>query len=373
MVERCARVRVRPRERDMSTASKTKRIKLVFGIAIPVLVLVTTIVMVSMSFAWFSQETTASIQSINLATQKAFVLEFGSSSATNDNLPYMGQTALDVKNGNHGWLYDVANPQANENDAPYYFVSQLTISTQGEAKDIELKLQNITISKGGTTLDRYSDTDGGGDARLNSDIALNFTWFFVQHSDGNNAVNWSSASQTGSEGLRPDDAIMKAIQAKARDVWYTPYGKFEFAGDESSESPNIKLTKINEENVPTDSAAIIKLLQKPQAITGFRAEENATFDFYIIFAPEIIFWSQFFGNDNKISAKSSEGGSPIYKDDDLKKMLGRYCNIGTDGVVDREKCSYQMYYSDEKYMESTFSFGASLTVVGDDTAQETTP
>lgn len=324
---------------NMSVATKAKRIKLVFGIVIPVLVLVTTIVMVSMSFAWFSQETTASIQSINLATQKAFMLEFGSSGVASDNLPYRGQKAID-KNQQLVSPY-TSTEETYTIDAPYFFISAIQIGTGGQEVTLQLALDGVEISKGDTVIDTYirgkQSLSPPHDA---SDIPLAFTWFFKDHQD-QSSIFTPTPNYSGSR----DDNKMKFILPQSNDIWYTPYGKMEFSADS-------KLAKINGEDYTISSK---DKFQNRVNIEQFSAEEGEYFDFYIIFAPEKLFWSHIF------TENYSEKVTDIYpSEEEQKKIYGE--KFFEAGKLDQTK--YGMYYSEqETYQGSTFKFGAVLNVL----------
>ncbi len=323
------KVRGRARVREtMSTATKSKRIKFALGIAIPVLVLVTAIVMVSMSLAWFSTTTTASVQSINLATQSAFVLSFGTQGTESDNIPYMGQKAIKsnmlVKPKENILTSDTV-------EAPYYFVSTLQISTEGKSTDIELALEGVAI---------YHQQKGeGGDPGTttalpsNKTIPLAFTWFFKEH-DENNATNYNLSNASESEAKKE----MKLLFPKAGETWYTPYGAMAFGTSDGLWMPVASLNGVEVSALP----------ENPQPIKNFLAANDQKFDFYIIFAPEKLFWSQFFAqSDNDLSVNEYYGAA------EMAEIFGKESHLADDG----------MYYSDPRYMDATFAFGANLNVV----------
>lgn len=352
MIERiCAPVaRVPASGGAMNASSKSKRIKLVFGIIIPVLVLVTTIVMVSISFAWFSQETEASVQSINLSTQKAFVLEFGNSGTANENLAYMGQRALV---DDTGFLMDLNDPATTNEDAAYYFVSEIYISTQGESKTLRLQLDSIKIANGGIWLDWYSDVLMDKDSapqndfsdvqfsdiskfHINANVPLAFTWFFKEHE--------GDAPTTNKETKEGKDE-MKSILPQGEETWYTPYGTMKFGESGNLQTVNGAVLS----SLPTSTKSI-------EDFTAGNAESGVKFDFYIVFAPEKVFWSQFFGSSNMISAGGSDAaGNRYYSTNELQEMLGTYYS--------EIQSTYRMYYSEERYQSSQFSFNATLNVI----------
>ncbi len=310
-----------------------------FGIVIPVLVLVTTIIMASISFAWFSQETDTTIQSINLSTSKAFVLEFNSTASENNNLRYRGQKAIDENQqlvspfSSQGSSYTI--------DAPYYFISPIQISTGEKEVSLRLLLEGVEISNDNRTIDTYAGNPDATNKRNDSDIPLAFTWFFKAHPDKANGGFDNSDNLTPT--LNSNGENMKPLSPEASDVWYTPYGKMEFQSS--------KLTKINDEAYDTSSFSIEKV-QSTVDIKGFSAAEGTYFDFYIIFAPEKLFWSHILKGDYTTTITA------LYDEAQQKEIYGKFFETGK---VDPDK--YAMYYSDQGvYQGSHFKFGASLNV-----------
>ena len=325
----------------MSVMSKQKLKKFIFGLAVPALILAIATAVVGVSFAWFSTKSDASVQTVELATQKSFVLEFDSVGANGENLPYMGQEALDES----GYLIDPRYP-ATSKDAPYYFASEVEIGTQGQTKNLALRLENIKISKDGRYLDVYNES-GEYDTAFDSngiavdettkfhkcaDIDLAFTWFFKAHTGDELASNKTE------EG---DEVLMKSLMPQGAETWYTPYGTMVFDADKNLSTLNGK----HETALPSDA----------QDIVEFNAKSGTKFDFYIVFAPERVFWSMFF-EEGRISAAS-------YAAEELKEMLGSFYDI-TDPT-------YKMYYSQNRYTASKFSFNATLTAT--DARPENTP
>lgn len=356
-----ARACVPRNEGNMSAASKSRRIKLVFGIVIPVLVLVTTIVMVSISFAWFSRETEASIQSINLSTQKAFVLDFSSTGTTEGNLPYRGQRAIDKDQ-------QLVNPftiDAGDEyimDAPYFFISPIQISTGSQTVDLHLELDGVEISKGDTILDSYNGNGSETTVKHNSaNIPLAFTWFFKAHPVAESPEESEDAppfNPTLNCDVEESGAKhMKQIAPAAGDVWYTPYGKMEFGTVDGKVQP----TQINGAAYQTSSFSIANV-QSTVDIKEFTAADGTYFDFYIIFAPEKLFWSHILsGSYNAkvtdlydLPAEPEETRSEIER----REIYGKFFDEGKT-----QPSKYAMYYSDQNtYQGSHFKFGAVLNV-----------
>ena len=311
----------------MKNKSNGKRIRLVAGLIVPVLVLTIAAVVVGISFAWHSTGSAASAQNIEFATQKSFVLDFDIGSISSDNLPYMGQQAIEIDSDkNLSVLRDV--------DAPYYFVSTIEISTQGEKKNLKLQLDNVKISKDGRYLDVYKESgqndkafdtetvtaDGSTKFHKTADIHLAFTWFFKAHTE-----------DVSNKTLVDKQKEMRPLTSSSGETWYTPFGTMVFGEGNKAQT----LNGVQAQALPSVA----------QDIADFVASDGAKFDFYIVFAPERVFWSQFFA-DGKISVAS-------YNAEQRKEMLGAY--------YDESAPKYRMYYSDERYQSSEFSFGATLT------------
>lgn len=312
----------------MKTASNKKRIIRATETIIPVLVLTIAAVVVGISFAWHSAGSAASAQNIDFATKKTFVLNFNIGDTSRDNLPYMGQQAIGIDS-------DKNLSVSTDVDAPYYFVSTINISTQGEKKDLKLQLNSVMISKGGHYLDIYNESgqyDKAFDTETvtaesstkfhkTADIHLAFTWFFKAHTE-----------DVSNKTLVDGNEKMKPLSPSSGETWYTPFGTMVFGEGNKAQT----LNGVQAQALPSDA----------QDIADFVASDGALFDLYIVFAPERVFWSQFFSGV-KISAES-------YKTEELKEMLGAY--------FDESSPKYQMYYSDESYQSSEFSFGATLSV-----------
>ncbi len=326
----------------MSEESKFKRTKPVFGIAVSVIALAIAIVMVGASFAWTSPVATASVQGVDFSTQKACALEFGVGGSGNDNLPYMGQKALDK----YGYLTDPSDPATTNIDAPYYFVSEIEIDTKGREVSLNLQLDSVKISNGGIWLDIYADSIPSDDSlpsypngavdknltnfHLNSDVDLAFTWFFKQKSGdvagSNRATNLGNTEE------------MRSLMPEGGEIWFTPFGTMKFDADAKLEALNGK----TEGTLPDEV----------QDIKGFAASDDK-FDLYIVFAPQRIFWSIFFEQD-RISAASCTA-------EEQKEMLGNF--------YDEKEPTYRMYYSEERYASSKFYFNAIMTAADDTTSR----
>ena len=67
------------------------------------------------------------------------------------------------------------------------------------------------------------------------------------------------------------------------------------------------------------------------------------FDFYIVFAPQELFWAQFCVADRALTADE------LYTQDEFVKIYGA-------------SSKHQMYYSNTAYFGSKFEFGATLRI-----------
>ena len=218
----------------MKTASNKKRIIRATETIIPVLVLTIAAVVVGISFAWHSAGSAASAQNIDFATKKTFVLNFNIGDTSRDNLPYMGQQAIGIDS-------DKNLSVSTDVDAPYYFVSTINISTQGEKKDLKLQLNSVMISKGGHYIDVYNESgqndkafdtetvtaDSSTKFHKNADIHLAFTWFFKAHTEG-------AANKTVVDG----NEKMKPLSPSSGETWYTPFGAMVFGEGNKAQTLN---------------------------------------------------------------------------------------------------------------------------------------
>ena len=136
------------------------------------------------------------------------------------------------------------------------------------------------------------------------------------------------------------------LEPQKNEVWYTPYGKLTFGDD------NL-VALVNDDN-SIDATSIRDVEKRVIDNFGTNGVGNSTsqlFDFYIVFAPEKLFWMQFFSADrDKYTANdiytTTVNGETIK--DDAKKIF--------------ESLSNQMYYSHMDYSGSTFEFSAVLNV-----------
>lgn len=302
--------------------AKSPRLKLALAIAVPVLVMVVTIAMIGASFAWFTDSPDVYIETISFSTAEAFSLNFTLSEGS-ENIMYRGQTAITPD----GYLITRKWAESNaktRDDKPYCFVKRVSISSNGKSADINLALDGAdiyreTTTEGGTT----TSTSLNSYATQLENIPYAFTWFFCEAVEGSTPKNYT--------GTNADSGTMIDYEPKSSDVWYTPYGMLEF-------DDNSVVTKINGDT--TD------LSMTKRDILDFNTGAGAkNYDFYIVFAPEEIFFREFF---------KDLGG----------KTVDEVYASNTDAVSHMYGSARKgMYYSGYEYMQSTFAFSALLNVV----------
>lgn len=348
----------------MEKSRKMNRLKLVFGIAVPMLVIVVTMVMVGVSFAWFSNADKVTISEITFSTAESYSVDFAidQNSGYFDNIAYAGQEALTTIDGTGKLI----TPSTKSDDSmvqgntAYYFVNTINLNTKGNSFDISMAFDYIRIYKPTLTDDDKKQLDGNGLVLGINKVTYGgieensnpiekapyvFTWMFKKHKD--TATNYTSAE--GSESKS-----MKALAPTSGETWYTPYGALTFG-------ENGYVAKVNDSNI--DNTYSIKSADI-QNITNFTTGSDADsvkngqlYDFYIIFAPQKMFYMQFFSADDK----AQYGIQDIYTTtDDSGKIV-------FDGAVKTDICgtlTNKMYYSDLQYSGVSFDFSALISVEG---------
>ncbi len=346
----------------MNRSDKSKTFKLVMSIMIPLLIIVTTVVMVGASFAWFTNADKVTITEITMSTAEAYTIDFNlQSKELWDNMPYVGQTAFCDSGDDSGKLMSkgvAGTDTVDISNRAYYFINTVALNTQGNTFDISMAFssgtqittyQYETVVEDGNKVMKKVQQDGK-DVVLHQktytdsdadDIKYAFTWFFKEST----ATTSAKASNYTTE-TKDEKTIQKLKQPDptTADVWYTPYGKLTFKQDESQ---NIVVDNVNDEKI--DGTYSIKDIEKTE-IKNFKTTDSVSngtsqlFDFYIVFAPEKLFWMQFFAAD-KDKYKATE----IYSTDETKKIFGNLSN--------------QMFYSSMEYSGSTFEFSAVINVM----------
>lgn len=329
---------------------------------IPLLIVVTTVVMVGASFAWFSNADKVTITEITMSTAESYKINFELQTNNQlwDNMEYVGQTAFCDSEPNAGKLMTKAIAGENTVDIsnrPYYFINTIALDTTGKtfdmnmafdtAKIVTYKYELVVNEQGEKTWQKKIGADGKPivlkektySATEAEDIKFAFTWFFKEH------VNEQGIASTNH--TVGDDKIdrLKQLNPTKDDVWYTPYGKLEFAEtNETVNGENVKnvyVSKVNGKDIPNDYS--IKDREKSD-ITDFNT--NKLYDFCIVFAPEKLFWMQYF----KADVDKNTAADVYPKDGELQKIFGNLKN--------------QMFYSSRDYSGSTFEFSAVINVTG---------
>lgn len=348
--------------------SKSKNFKIVMSVMIPLLIIVTTVVMVGASFAWFTNVDKVTVAEITMSTADSYRIDFtrqpqsADGKLLFDNMQYVGQTAFCTSGASAGKLMTKAIAAGNAvdtSDRAYYFINTVALDTQGKTFDMSMAFDGVKIVKYKRNADGSIVEDDNGENVVEktnkiyaatgsnvspvSDIPFAFTWFFKAH--GASADGVVRNYQTYDIDEETQGQRLLQLEPQKNEVWYTPYGKLTFGDD------NL-VARVNDDD--SIDATSIKDVDK-RIINGFETKgiNNTTsqlFDFYIVFAPEKLFWMQFFKNDrDKYTAndiyKTTSGG---VETDYTKKIF--------------EELSNQMYYSHMDYSGSTFEFSAVLNV-----------
>lgn len=366
-------------------ASKSKTFKLVMSIMIPLLIVVTTVVMVGASFAWFTNADKVTVTEITMSTAESYKINFELQTNNQlwDNMEYVGQTAFcDSGENTIGKLMTKAIAGENTVDIsnrPYYFINTVALDTTGKTFDMNMAFDTAKIVKyqyqknadgtikigedGKPVKDlveppEVKKTYGIGENPTSpSEIPYAFTWFFKPHS-GTTSKNYTEIQNTEGKDIQK----LKQPDPQDGEVWYTPYGKLEFA--ETSETvngenvKNVYVSKVNGDSINADDYSIKndnakRDIIKFKTIDQTSNETSQMFDFYIVFAPEKLFWMQYFKADvDKYTAAQAYGtnNEGAGSADALKKIFGNLSN--------------QMFYSSRDYSGSTFEFSAVINVTG---------
>lgn len=373
----------------MSQPSKTKTFKIIMSIMIPLLIVVTTVVMVGASFAWFSNADKVTVTEITMSTAESYKINFELQTNNQlwDNMEYVGQTAFcDSGENTIGKLMTKAIAGENTVDIsnrPYYFINTVALDTTGKTFDMNMAFDTAKIVKykyqknadgtiktdengkplkelkdGKPIVDEVKKTYGIGENPTSpSEIPYAFTWFFKPHS-GTQTQNYTSSQNSDGKVIQK----LKQPDPQDGEVWYTPYGKLEFA--ETSETvngenvKNVYVSKVNGDSINADDYSIKndnakRDIIKFKTIDQTSNETSQMFDFYIVFAPEKLFWMQYFKADvDKYTAAQAYGtnNEGAGSADALKKIFGNLSN--------------QMFYSSRDYSGSTFEFSAVINVTG---------
>lgn len=320
--------------------SRQTTIKLALGIAIPVLVLVVTICMLGVSFAWFSMENTLYVESITITAEAAYKVGFDTTSAGN-NLLYRGQTAM-----KSGGIIINDPSDARKDDRPYCFATLINFNTKGANAEIAISFDYARIyeevgeDKTKQTINEY------GEGKSNSEdmIPYVFTWFFKAHTGGAGTQSTNMIDPTADE----EDRDMIYYTPIEDEIWYTPYGVLTFG-----ENSIVKAINGDTDNVDMPLAT--------RSFTLLTGDDGALYDFYIVFAPEKLFWAQFFNNTKGATAIS------IYRDSNQTTESGTtnpvINHIAGNPIGSTSMTCNSVYYSGYRYLGSIFQFTAVIDVI----------
>lgn len=323
---------------------KSLTIKTVFGIGIPLLIMVVTIVMVGASFAWFSDSVEVNISTITLETERAYTVDFSiGNSDLWSNTPYAGQTAI-AKDGEIISKTKASLSPGNASNIAFSFVNVIALDTLG--KDID-----FSMSFSGAKVYRTETTEGGQNEIVKRDykndvenISYGFTWMFRKHTSG--VANF--VKQNGKDKYV---APTPSSTQDEKEVWYTPYGALTFDEDGY-------VCKVN----GIDIDETFGIADAERKIASFNAN-NQLYDFYVIFAPEELYWSQFFKGD--LAYNNTTG-----KYEDKYTIDTLYVQNGVDKSLITGDYNNQMYYSGMDYQGATFEFSAIINVLKLDETEE---
>lgn len=315
------------------------------GIAIPIFIMIASLIMVSMSFAWFTQTATSEIRTINLTTKDVFILDFSVGAIDNDESKwYNGQKALDEYGYLRSPYQKVTNSYSADyaRDYAYSFKTEIGFSTDGTSVDMAMSFKIVQIAQYDSEELMYFDLAIYGEESTNntnvhpvreyetSDIPYAFTWFFVE------------------SGADIDDYHTS---------YYTPYGKLDFAHDADGYNYVVDVNDRNdnlenEDDINPNTYSILN--RRPEGIKNFSAEKNGLganhpYDLYIVFAPEELYWMQFFKADIDRPYAISGNNGGVYASEELPKI---YDQVTHD----------KMYYSSTAYTGANFYFIAEINV-----------
>ncbi len=337
---------------------------------IPLLIIVTTVVMVGASFAWFTNADKVTVTEITMSTADSYKIDFTRQPLSTDgtvlfdNMQYVGQTAFCASGTNAGKLMSSAvagNNDVDISNRAYYFINTVALDTQGRTFDMSMAFDGVKIIKYKRNADGSivigDDGEGvvektnkiyaaqGDNVSPMSDIPYAFTWFFKEHSE-TDADGIVRNYQTYDIDESTQGKKLKQLQPQKNEVWYTPYGKLTFGDD------NLVARVNDDDSIDSTSIKDVdKCIINDFGTQGTDDSTSQLFDFYIVFAPEKLFWMQFFSQDRDkytatdIYTTTVDGETTT---DDTKKIF--------------ESLSNQMYYSHMDYSGSTFEFSAVINV-----------
>lgn len=287
------------------------RTKLIAGIIVPVLIMVLVITTIGISFAWFSETSTANVSTLKLATTSVFTLSFTAQTGEEDN-KYMGQTAFDGdgflitdKRAELKGLDSVAYEMYMQ-DAPFERVTPINLDTDGKMAEINVSFSSLVITNTytGENLIKIDDING-----TSEDIRYGFTWYLTAKNNS--------------------------------DVLYTPYGRLTKSAGEYSFDEDFKLSNLADFNAAAATEP-----------------KDYNFEFHIVFCPEKLYWLQYL--DAESGPDWESGLSEVYTETFIDKH-GEEKNETEKIIIPGN--GYQPYYSTPLYTGASFELSATLTVV----------
>ena len=310
----------------MAKANKKFNKNLAFMFIVPVLVIVVTLSIMGVTFAWFTHAEQTTIATINMSVAETFQITFDVMGAKKDTFNqdanvYHGQEAFDE----NGLLITDVHASEMGLDA----INTNYILDKAFAAPFYVKFDTNKYDNNGNVLAQHKvdftcaitevwvHDSKSSDAELKltnvEDIKLGFTWYISES------------------------------QASGGKIWYTPYG-------------TISSTQVatNKESGPINLAGRADW-DVPILNTGFKAsnrdvaETELPHTFYIVFAPEILFWKQY--------GKNVENGVTGVKEynETAEDIYGR-------DVVTSDRWLTANSYSLDTYKGAIYSFKVLLTV-----------
>ncbi|MEG1529802.1 MAG: hypothetical protein RR405_05545 [Clostridia bacterium] len=317
-------------------AYKKANLKRIMALVASLLVIAVAITVVGISYAWFSDIATATIEPISLVSEEVMdlvfakepdgaIVKYGGQNAYDDTMRLVTErraTSTDLANGGKGLTVDSGAFKTYMLNAPYQRKTEMKFDTDGRTVDFQIDLTDFKIyapavEPSGTRTLKYPVEPYVSDAHLCG------TWF---------------------------------MKKKGGSWIYTPYGKIDLAD-----------IKYEADRVPPSSVASFPLVKTfvwdtlPSKVptTGFVARAGDMYEFYLVFAPEKLFWKQFcasewtkpvisFNPDSSVNANNS-----VYTADDMNIILN-----GANGNVYKDR----PFYATPHYVGDDFEFLAQLSV-----------
>ena len=314
----------------MAKENKKFNKNLAFMIIVPVLVIVVTMSIMGVTFAWFTHADQTTVATINMSTAETFQITFdvlGEKEDNNQRYIYHGQEAFD----NNGLLItdihasEMGLDAINTNyildkafTAPFYVKFDTNSYDDGgdvlkrHEVDFTCSIQQVHVHKEGTITElRLTDAE---------DIKLGFTWYISDNSGQN-------------------------------EVWYTPYGTISSTQVASKDNSGpLVFDQRTDWNVPILNTGFSASSRNLDA----NNKTESPYVFYIVFAPEVLFWKQY--GQNEAFGTTATGKTDVDEYNETAEDI-----YGRD-VVTSDRWLTANSYSLEAYQGATYSFIVRLTV-----------